>query len=305
MPRHCRITATAMRVSAAPIPTTPATQKRNALLVTAYEGEFAQKADLKEFLKLLRPDTPDTETFTLLTTDGGINTQNASEAGVEANLDTQYTTGIATEVPIQFLSVGGKNFATSLLDTTTFLDGISKPPTVHEMIEGTGVSRKFGLLNLQRMHGQLCQLVFVLGPSACEVLIEECFIAKSAMAMRPLVPASSLCLLMATVVCTEPTTLFCANNTFMLVLPGELNAIQPLALSSMGSTQGFAPEKAINFTGGGFPNIFPAAFYQTAQVPEFLKTVPANFPGTFNETRRGYPDAAVQRWNFEIVVGWG
>jgi tripeptidyl-peptidase-1 len=59
-----------------------------------------------------------------------VNTQGPGEDGVEANLDVQYTTGIATEVPVQFLSVGGNNFATSLLDTTTFLDGVANPPSV-------------------------------------------------------------------------------------------------------------------------------------------------------------------------------
>jgi tripeptidyl-peptidase-1 len=72
-------------------------------------------------------------------------------------------------------------------------------------------------------------------------------------------------------------------------------------LTSVGSTQGFGPEKAINFTGGGFSNVFPAPSYQSAAVASFLKTVPSTFPGTFNKLGRGYPDVALQGWNFEIV----
>jgi tripeptidyl-peptidase-1 len=60
---------------------------------------------------------------------------------------------------------------------------------------------------------------------------------------------------------------------------------------------------AINFTGGGFSDIFPVASYQTAAVASFLDTIPSNFAGTFNKTGRGYPDVAVQGWNFEIVSG--
>lgn len=78
----------------------------------------------------MRPDIPPSTTFELLTTDGGVNNQSAADAGVEADLDIEYTTGVATGVPIQFLSVGGDDFATSLLDTTTFLDGVANPPTV-------------------------------------------------------------------------------------------------------------------------------------------------------------------------------
>lgn len=42
--------------------------------------------------------------------------------------------GIATGVPLQFLSVGGvveiSDFAGALLDTTIFIDGLADPPTV-------------------------------------------------------------------------------------------------------------------------------------------------------------------------------
>jgi tripeptidyl-peptidase-1 len=49
-------------------------------------------------------------------------------------LNPQYHLGIATGVPLQFLSVGGvvqiSDFAGALLDTTTFIDGLADPPTV-------------------------------------------------------------------------------------------------------------------------------------------------------------------------------
>jgi tripeptidyl-peptidase-1 len=38
--------------------------------------------------------------------------------------------GIASEVPLQFLTVGGLDFPTALLDTTTFLASSPQPPTV-------------------------------------------------------------------------------------------------------------------------------------------------------------------------------
>lgn len=38
--------------------------------------------------------------------------------------------GLATNVPETFLTVGGDSFSTSLLDTTTFLDGVASPPSV-------------------------------------------------------------------------------------------------------------------------------------------------------------------------------
>ncbi|KAJ6573098.1 Pro-kumamolisin, activation domain-containing protein [Mycena vulgaris] len=69
------------------IATIPATEKTNALLVTAYGEEFAQAADLAEFLQLFRPDIPSNETFTLLTLNNGTNPQDPEDSGAEANLD--------------------------------------------------------------------------------------------------------------------------------------------------------------------------------------------------------------------------
>ena len=55
--------------------------------------------------------------------------------GIEANLDLQYAVGIATGVPVTFLSVGGNittdnEFGNALLDTTIFLHRTARPPTV-------------------------------------------------------------------------------------------------------------------------------------------------------------------------------
>ncbi|KAE9402994.1 family S53 protease-like protein [Gymnopus androsaceus JB14] len=254
------------------IPTTPATEKTNSLLVTAYEDEFAQTADLSEFLKLLRPDIPSTTTFTLLTTAGGINTQNPEDAGTEADLDIEYTTGIATDVPIEFLAVGGNNFATSLLDTTTFLDGVATPPSVMTTSYGD-TETDIG----SSMATKICNGYMALGTRGISVVF-----ASGDGGVRG----------------NHDTLSICDDNTFMPVFPAACPFV-----TAVGSTQGFGPEKAINFTGGGFSNFFPTPSYQTAAVASFLKTVPSNFAGTFNKAGRGYPDLAVQGWNFEIVAG--
>ncbi|KAJ6476999.1 family S53 protease-like protein [Mycena sanguinolenta] len=254
------------------IPTTPATEPSNTLLVTGYVGQFAQSADLADFLKLLRPDIPSTTTFKLLTTDSGTNPQSASEAGVEADLDIEYTTGTATDVPITFLSVGGEDFTTALLDTTTFLDGIANPPSVMTTSYGSTES-SIG----NSMATKICNGYMTLGSRGISVVF-----ASGDGGVRG----------------NHDTTSVCNDNVFMPVFPASCPFV-----TAVGSTQGFGPEKAINFTGGGFSNVFPTASYQTAAVASFLKTVPSNFKGTFNRTGRGYPDVAVQGWNFQIVSG--
>ncbi|KAJ7077034.1 peptidase S8/S53 domain-containing protein [Mycena epipterygia] len=235
------------------IPPTPATEKNNALLVTGYKEEWAQTADLAKFLTLLRPDIPPNTTFTLLTMDNGTNEQGPSEAGVEPNLDIQYTRGVATGVPIQFLSVGRfdfLNFPTDLLDTITFLDGVLNPPTV----------MKTYYVDLESNFGAS------LATSHCHV--------------DPLCRGK---------ICNGYMALG-ARGIFVVFASGD----DPRKASDR--------KKAINFTGGGFSNVFPAPYYQTAAIAGFLQTVPADFDGTFNKTGRDYPDVSTQGWNFQMVA---
>ncbi|KAF7364427.1 Family S53 protease-like protein [Mycena sanguinolenta] len=230
------------------IPTTAATETSNALLVTGYGDIWAQQADLSQFLSLLRPDISPPTTFTLLTADNGTNPQGPSDAGIEANLDIQYTAGIATSVPLEFLSVGGCDFPTALFDTTTFLDGVPNPPSVMTTSYGDTESN-FGA----SVATKICNGYMALGARGISVIF-----ASGDGGVRG----------------GHDTLDVCTNNTFMPVFPAACPFV-----TSVGSTQGFAPEKAINFTGGGFSNVFPAPQYQTAAVAGFLETIPSDFPG--------------------------
>jgi tripeptidyl-peptidase-1 len=63
----------------------------------------------------------------------------------------------------------------------------------------------------------------------------------------------------------------------------------------VGSTLGINPERAINFTGGGFSNYFARPWWQNTIIPPYLTTVPPDFAGTFNRSGRGYPDVRPSR----------
>ncbi|KAJ7751459.1 subtilisin-like protein [Mycena metata] len=258
------------------IPATAATRSDNVLLVTGYANEFAQNADLAEFLSLLRPDISPNKTFTVLTTDNGTNTQDANVTSSEANLDIQYAAGIATGVPLQFLSVGNSfsnaDFMTGLMDTTTFLQGVANPPTVmttsyglNEALFGSSVATK------------ICNGYMALGARGISVLF-----SSGDGGVRGLHDSPKLC----------------QNDTFIPTFPASCPFV-----SSVGGTQGFAPEQALNLSSGGFSNIFPVPSYQTEAVGKYLETLPSDFPGQFNRTGRGFPDISAQGLNFEIVFG--
>ncbi|KAK0234356.1 family S53 protease [Armillaria nabsnona] len=114
------------------IPTTRASQSTNRLGVTGFFGQFAQMADLRTFLIALRPDIPPTTTFTFQSVNGGLDPQGASHAGIVANLDIEYTVGVATGVPTVFISVGDSQSTDSigLLDLINFLIAEASPPQV-------------------------------------------------------------------------------------------------------------------------------------------------------------------------------
>ncbi|KAJ7621942.1 family S53 protease [Mycena polygramma] len=117
------------------IPTTAATEpkSKNSIAVAGFIDQFARRADLKSFLKSFRTNMDDTTTFITQELDGGKNSQGASQAGIEANLDIQYTIGVATGVPVYFVSVGDSfqdGDLEGFLDIVNFLSDEDDVPPV-------------------------------------------------------------------------------------------------------------------------------------------------------------------------------
>ncbi|KAJ6528914.1 subtilisin-like protein, partial [Mycena capillaripes] len=257
------------------IPSTPATQRNNSLLVTGFSNLFAETADLSSFLKQFRPDIASNTTFSLLSVDNGENPQGAGDGGVEGNLDIQYTLGIATGVPIQFLSAGVQNatfedFVQDAIDTITFLEGAEDPPTVVSISYGSredDFGRAFATKICDALQGLTARGVSVLAASG-DAGVRGATVNQN------------------------------GGYHAMLVLP-EFPAACPW-VTAVGATVGI-PEKAANFSGGGFSVFFPTPEYQKTAVSGFLHALPRNFSGTFNRTGRAIPDVAMQGFNYEIV----
>ncbi|KAG0264231.1 hypothetical protein DFQ27_001350 [Actinomortierella ambigua] len=88
------------------IPTARATsQTGNYISVPGYLNEYANKADLGLFLQNYRSDLAGAG-FSEVFVDNGKNPQDPNTGGLEANLDIQYTVGVASGVPVTFVSVG-------------------------------------------------------------------------------------------------------------------------------------------------------------------------------------------------------
>ncbi|CAK5281042.1 unnamed protein product [Mycena citricolor] len=253
------------------IPATPATQPDGTIFVTAYGLEFAQTADLQLFLQQLRPDMSSSTTYGVETINGGLDAQGDGFGGVEASLDMQYTVGVATDVPTTYFGNGDlDDIFSAFLSTATYLQNATNPPSVITTSYGVDESTADPALA-----NSICDAYMALSARGVSVLF-----ASGDGGVRGGHDDSSVC-----------------NNA---ALAPTFPSGCPF-LTSVGATQGI-PEKAINFTSGGFSNIFPAPAYQTAQIASFLKTVPSDFNATFNLTGRGFPDVSTQGWNFEVIV---
>jgi len=252
------------------IPTTPATNKSNGIGVAGFSDQFANKADLTTFLKDLRPDMSSSTSFALLSVDGGTNSQTASQAGVEANLDTQYTVGLATDVPVTFVSVGEK---TKDGDDDGFLDIInallaeSAPPQVLTTSYGFDTETDLS----ESLTVALCNSYMQLTSRGVSILFAS---GDGGVAATPGESCS------ATFLATFPTCPF---------------------VTLVGATEN-VPEKGAELSAGGFSNYFPTQSWQASAIEAYLTQLGTTFSGKYNASGRGYPDVSAQGQRVEIVV---
>ncbi|KAI0291167.1 family S53 protease [Multifurca ochricompacta] len=249
------------------IPATKATQASNGLGVSGFIGQFANQADLKSFLTALRPDLPSTTTFALQTLDGGTNSQVLGRAGLEADLDIQYTIGVASGVPTTFISVGNANTdgVFGFLDIINFLLGESNPPHVLTTSYGAnenGISQSLAV--------NLCNAYAQLGARGTSILFSSGDGGVSGSQSGS---------------CTTFVPTFPSGCPFM---------------TSVGGTTGIGPEVSASFSSGGFSNFFATPSYQSAAVSAYLTRLGSTNSGLFNASGRAFPDISAQGENVEI-----
>ncbi|KAJ7048741.1 family S53 protease-like protein [Mycena amicta] len=268
VPASCATTITPTCLQAIyGIPTTAATQSSNKLGVSGFIEQFANSADLKQFLGDFRKDVSSSTTFTLQTLDGGVNTQTRSAAGIEANLDVQYSIGLATGVPVTFISVGENNpdGVDGFIDIINLLIGQSTRP--HVLTTSYG----FDESDLSRAQATaMCNAYTQLGALGTSILFSSGDGGVSGSQSQS---------------CT----------TFIPTAPSGCPFV-----TSVGATQGIT-ETAASFSSGGFSNYFAIPSYQAADVATFLAGLGTTNSGKFNRTGRGFPDIAFQGVNFEIA----
>ncbi|TFY82907.1 hypothetical protein EWM64_g1101 [Hericium alpestre] len=249
------------------IPSAPATQPSNRIAVAGFIDQWANLADLKSFLQTYRTDISPSTTFSTVLIDGGENDQ--STPGIEANLDTQYTVGVATGVPNEFVSVGENNpdGIDGFLDIINELLGEDDVPNV------LTTSYSFNEPDLPfSIANNLCNAYAQLGARGTSIFFSSGDGGVSG-------GQSQSC------------------TTFVPTFPSTCPFI-----TSVGGTTGI-PETAVDFSSGGFSTLFAIPDYQSADVSAYLSKLGSTNAGLFNKTGRAFPDLAAFGVNVEIVFG--
>ncbi|CAK5263983.1 unnamed protein product [Mycena citricolor] len=254
------------------IPKTPAKNKTGSIAVTAFGLEYANDLDLFNFLKERRPDMNPNTTFGFISVDGGLDDQTNDVAGVEGNLDIQYTVGIATDVPINFVSVG-----------TTTADGVYE-----------------GFLDV--INSQLN----LTAPS--QVMTTSYGFPAEEFMSFPL--TSALCDSYLQLTARGVSLLFASGDGGVAASPALLcNPGDPFEVSfptcpyvtMVGGTSGY-PEVAANLSAGGFSNYFPRQPWQESAVSSYLSALGSEYAGLYNASGRAFPDIAAGSVNMTMIT---
>ncbi|KAF9480336.1 subtilisin-like protein [Pholiota conissans] len=245
----------------------------NTLGISGFLNQFANQEDLTVFLAAFRPDMNPSTNFSLLEVDGGTNSQDQTEAGVEASLDIQYTVGLVSTISVTFISVGESNNDGGLdgfQDMINFLidsDDADLPGIVTTSygFDEDAISQDLAV--------KLCNSYMALGARGVTLLFSSGDGGVSGSQEQD------------------------GCTTFVPTFPSGCPYI-----TSVGGTAGFSNETAASFSSGGFSNIFPRPSYQDDAVTQYLNILGDINTGLFNASGRAYPDVSAQSVGLQVVV---
>ncbi|TFK80828.1 family S53 protease-like protein [Polyporus arcularius HHB13444] len=248
------------------IPATPATAPTNNLYVAGYLDEIANVSEVQALGTRYRPDITN-PTFKIVSIDNGVT---SGKGTVEASLDIDYTVLLATDVPVTFASVGLAS-VDGFLDLNNYLLGLDDPPYVLTTSYGF---YEYAFNNDQDIANALCDGYMQLSVRGTSVLYSSGDGGVSG------AQSSS-----------------CPDNKFVATFPSGCPYV-----TSVGGTTGISPEVGVDFSSGGFSNIFPRPSYQDSAVQSYLTNLGSTYSGLYNTSGRGFPDVAAQGTNFVVNV---
>ncbi|KAJ7784141.1 subtilisin-like protein [Mycena metata] len=267
---------------------TPSADVGNSIAVTGYLDQFANFADLQAFYADQVPAAAAANaTFNVVSIAAGNNSQDPTQAGVEANLDVQFAFGLTFPVESTFYTTGGlPPFIPDVRRTTNsnepytewldFILGHPNPPLAISTSYGDD-EQTVPLSYAQRACTGFAQL----GARGVSLTVSS---GDGGVGDSD----------------PDPATQQCITND------GTNRARFPAScpyITAVGGTK-FFPEQAASFSGGGFSDWFARPAYQDSAVNAFLGALPnGTYAGLFNASGRATPDVATQSEFFRVFAG--
>lgn len=261
----------------------------NLIGISGFLEEYAQYADWTQFAATFDPVSSSSgRNFSVELINGGLNLQHDSMHDArEANLDIQYALSLSLGTPVTYYSTAGRGQLVPDPDQTYRFNQTTNEPYLEEL---------HYLLSLSDD-----QLPTVLSTSYGET---EQSVPRSY--------AQNVCFLYAQLGARGVSIIFgsgdsgvggsCQSNDgtnrtqFLPVFPASCPFV-----TSVGGTTGVNPERGVNFSSGGFSNIWSRPSWQEEAVGCYLNKLGDKFDGLYNREGRSFPDVAAQAENFIIV----
>ncbi|KAH8987779.1 subtilisin-like protein [Lactarius hatsudake] len=194
-----------------------------------------------------------------------------NKPGEEANLDMQYTQGIAWPTPHVFYSIGGL--------AEQFIPDSAQPVNTNEPFLGW-------LKEMIRLE-DIPQTI-----STSYSGDEQTF---------PPDYATSVCELFGQLGARGVSIIFSSGNSGVGAGDCKKNDGSGPWVTSVGGTMK-RPEVAAPFSSGGFSNVFKRPDYQTDAVLGFFEQLGNQHSGLYNASSRGFPDVSAQAVDFVIIL---
>ncbi|KAK4183364.1 subtilisin-like protein [Podospora australis] len=254
----------------------------NLVAFASFLEQYARYDDLQAFERTYVPEALG-QNFTTELVNGGLDDQKSWKDSGEANLDLQYILGISHPIPILQYSTGGRG---PLIPTETQprSPGSNEPYLewlTHLVAKNDGdlpqtISVSYGEeeQSVPREYAEkVCNLFMQLGARGVSVIF----------ASGDSGPGNT-----------------CHSNTnnatwFEPVFPGACPFV-----TSVGATYGTNPEKAIDFSSGGFSQYHSQPAWQREAVEPYLRSINTTYAQFYKRQGRGFPDVAAQGSSFAV-----
>jgi tripeptidyl-peptidase-1 len=218
---------------------------------------------------------------------GGTLDQNATADSVEANLDIDYTVGLVDpSIETVFYSTAGRgilvpdldqpteanNDNEPYLDFFTYIAGLADDELPQVLTTSYGEDEQSVPATYAK---KVCDIIGQLGTRGVSVIFSSGDTG-----------VGSAC-----------QTNDGKNTTrFLPIFPASCPYV-----TSVGGTYKIEPEQAVDFSSGGFSDLWKRPAYQDEAVGAYLEKLGSQWDGLYNPEGRGFPDVAAQGQGFRVV----